>query len=246
MDNNNRGDIRINGSGSAGGGTYNSVVIKGAGRIGGDLKCEILNIGGTGTVEGNLEAADGKINGTGAIEGDAKVRKFRISGSAKIAGSISGEDFSVSGSGTIGKSAEVQTMKIEGSVKIGQDCTAEAFTADGAFEIGGLLNADVVSVRLLGFKSRAKEIGGEKISITVGPAHGMAVIKTLMTMGGILHPNLEAEVIEGDEIMLENTTAKVVRGSNVVIGAGCDIGTVEYKGSYVKNGDARVGSEIKI
>jgi cytoskeletal protein CcmA (bactofilin family) len=61
MDSYNRGDIRINGSGSAGGGTYNSVVIKGSGRIGGDLKCKIFNIGGTGTVEGSLETEDGKI-----------------------------------------------------------------------------------------------------------------------------------------------------------------------------------------
>jgi cytoskeletal protein CcmA (bactofilin family) len=63
---------------------------------------------------------------------------------------------------------------------------------------------------------------------------------------GILHPILEAEIIEGDEIMLENTTAKIVRGNNVMLGAGCDIGTVEYKSNYVKNGDARVGTETKV
>ncbi len=62
MDEYNRGDIKINGSGSAGGGAYNSVVIKGSGRIGGDLKCNIFNISGTGTVEGSLKPADGKIN----------------------------------------------------------------------------------------------------------------------------------------------------------------------------------------
>lgn len=245
MDNNNRGDIRINGSGSAGGGTYNSVVIKGSGRIGGNLKCAVFSIGGTGTVEGSLETADGKINGAGTVEGDVKAEKFKINGSGKIAGSISGGDFAVSGSGSVGKSVDVQSMKIEGSTKIGQDCTAEVFTSDGAFEIGGLLNADVINVRLLGFKSKVREIGGEKISITVGPAHGLAVIKTIMTMG-ILHPGLEADIIEGDEIMLENTTAKVVRGNNVMIGAGCDIGTVEYKGNYVKNADARVGTATKV
>jgi hypothetical protein len=31
-----------------------------------------------------------------------------------------------------------------------------------------------------------------------------------------------------------------------VIGDGCDIGTVEYKNNYVRNGDARVGTETKV
>ncbi|NLT13977.1 MAG: hypothetical protein GXY05_06495 [Clostridiales bacterium] len=245
MDNNNRGDIRINGSGSAGGGTYNSVVIKGSGKISGNLKSDLFSVSGNGAVDGNLETADGKINGACTIGGDLKADKFKISGSGKIDGTVTGGDFAVSGSGIVGKSVEVQSVKIEGSVKIGQDCTAEVFTVDGAFEIGGLLNADDVSVRLLGIKSKAREIGGEKISVTVGPAHGLAVIKTIMTLG-IFHPVLEAEIIEGDEIMLENTTAKIVRGNNIMLGEGCDIGTVEYKNNYVRNGDARVGTETKI
>jgi cytoskeletal protein CcmA (bactofilin family) len=245
MENYNRGDIKINGSGSAGGGTYNSVIIKGSGRIGGDLKCNIFNIGGTGTVEGNLETADGKINGTGTIEGDLNAEKFKINGSGKISGSVSGTDFAVSGSGTVGKNVEVQNIKIEGSTKIGQDCNAEVFTSDGAFEIGGLLNADEVNIRLYGFKSKAREIGGGKITVSLGPSHGLNFIKTIVSIG-ILNPLLEVESIEGDEITLENTTAKIVRGNNVVIGDGCDIGAVEYKGNYVRNGDARVGTETKV
>lgn len=244
MDNNFHGDIKINGSGSAGGGAYNSVIIKGAGKIIGDLTCNVFQISGTGSVEGNLEAQDGKISGSGVIEGDLKAEQFKINGSGKVTGSVTGRDFAVSGSGTVGKNVEVQNIKIEGSTKIALDCNAEVFTSDGSFDIGGLLNADEVNINLLGLKSKAKEIGGGKISVTAGPAHGLGVIKTIISMG-ILNPLLEAEIIEGDEIMLENTTAKIVRGNNVIIGQGCDIGTVEYKGNYVKNGDARVGTETK-
>ncbi len=245
MDNNFRGDIKINGSGSAGGGTYNSVIIKGAGKINGSLKCNIFSVSGTGSVDGDLETSDGKINGSGTIEGDVKADKFKISGTGKVTGSVTGNEFAVSGSGTIGKNVQVQKVKIEGHTKIGEDCTAESFTSDGAFEIGGLLNADEINISLLGFKSKAREIGGGRIKITLGPSHGLAVIKTIISMG-LLNPTLEAEIIEGDEIMLENTTAKVVRGNNVMIGPGCDIGTVEYKGNYVRNGDARVGTETKV
>lgn len=245
MDNNYRGDIKINGSGSAGGGTYNSVIIKGSGKISGDLKCNVLQISGTGLIEGNVEVSEGKINGAGTIEGDLKAEQFKINGSGKVTGSVSGSDFAVSGSGTVGKSVEAQNIKIEGSAKIGTDCNAEVFTSDGAFEIGGLLNADHININLLGFKSKAKEIGGGKIRVTLGPPHGLGVLKTIISMG-ILNPVLEAETIEGDEILLENTTARIVRGNNITIGPGCDIGTVEYKGHYVKNGDARVGTETKV
>lgn len=245
MDNDYRGDIKINGSGSAGGGTYNSVIIKGAGKINGDLKSNIFQISGSGSVEGNLETAEGRISGSGVIEGDLKSPQFKISGSGKVTGSVTGGDFAVLGSGTVGKSVEVQNVKIEGSVKIGLDCNAEVFTSDGSFEIGGLLNADEININLLGFKSKAKEIGGGRISVTGGSSHGFGVIKTIISMG-ILNPALEADIIEGDEIILENTTAKIVRGNNVTIGNGCDIGTVEYRDHYVRNSDARVGTETKV
>jgi hypothetical protein len=39
-------------------------------------------------------------------------------------------------------------------------------------------------------------------------------------------------MIEGDEILLENTKADVVRGKNVQIGKGCEIGLLEYQDSY--------------
>lgn len=245
MDNNFHGDIKINGSGSAGGGTYNSVIIKGTGKINGDLKCNIFSLGGTGSVEGNLEVADGKINGTGTIEGDLKAGKFKMNGTGKITGNIVADEFAVSGSGSFLKNIEAQNVKVEGAAKIGQDCNAEVFTSDGSFEVGGLLNADEINIRLLGFKSRAREIGGGKITVSIGPPHGLGVFKTIVSMG-ILNPLLEADTIEGDEIVLENTTAAIVRGNNITIGAGCDIGTVEYTGHYVKTGDARVGTETKI
>lgn len=245
MDNNYRGDIKINGTGSAGGGTYNSVIIKGAGKITGDLKCNVFQVSGTGTIDGNLDATEGRISGTGTVEGDVRSEQFKINGSGKIAGNMTGSDFAVSGSGTVIKNVEVHNIKIEGSLKIGMDCNAEVFTSDGSFDIGGLLNADEININLLGFKSKAREIGGGKITVSIGPAHGLGVLKTIISMG-ILNPVLEADVIEGDEIMLENTSARIVRGNNITIGPGCDIGTVEYKGHYVKNGDARVGTETKV
>lgn len=43
---------------------------------------------------------------------------------------------------------------------------------------------------------------------------------------------LEASVIEGNEIFLENTKADFVRGRFIHIGSGCEIKHVEYEKNY--------------
>lgn len=235
----------MNGAGSSGGGLFDRVVINGSGKITGDVECEVFQLNGSGYVDGNLKTDEGRMNGAGTIEGDLTARVFKVGGSGRIAGGVTAEELTVSGSGNIGKGITAQSVKVEGTVKIAQDCSAEIFVADGGFEIFGLLNADDITIRLYGLKSKAREIGGGRIRVSVGPAHGLGVIKTILSMG-ILNPVLEADVIEGDEITLENTTAKIVRGNNVVIGNGCDIGTVEYTGHYIKTGDAKVATETKV
>ncbi|MEI8200127.1 MAG: polymer-forming cytoskeletal protein [Eubacteriales bacterium] len=245
MDNTIKGDLKIDGSGSAPGGEYNSVKINGAGRITGDVVCREFRINGSGNVDGNIDMQDGKINGTGTIDGNIKAKLLKITGSGQVRGSISGDNIYVSGSVTIGENLDVQKIKIEGSAKVGHDCNAENFHSDGTFEISGLLNADDITIKLYHSKSRAKEIGGGRISVSVGSDAGFNVLKTIFTLG-MYNPVLEADSIEGDEIVLENTTAKVVRGTNVTVGKGCNIGLVEYKGYLLKTGDAKVGEEKKI
>jgi cytoskeletal protein CcmA (bactofilin family) len=245
MDQNNRGDIRINGSGSAGGGTYDNVIIRGSGKITGSVKCEVFNISGSGDVAGNLEAIDGRISGSGTVEGDVKADRFKISGSGKIKGDLKAKEFSISGSGTVQKNVDAQIVHIEGSGKIGMNCSAEKFTADGGCDIGGLLSADEVTIRIFGLSNKIREIGGGKISVSLGMPHGLGVLRTIVSLG-IFNPVLEVDTIEGDDIVLENTAARIVRGKSVVIGSGCDIGTVEYTEFYQKNIDAKVSAETKL
>jgi hypothetical protein len=53
------------------------------------------------------------------------------------------------------------------------------------------------------------------------------------------------ETIEADEIDLVATTAKMVRGREVKIGAGCDLARVEYSESLTVDPKAKVGEEVK-
>jgi hypothetical protein len=57
---------------------------------------------------------------------------------------------------------------------------------------------------------------------------------------------LTVRIIEGDDIYLENTHAKVVRGNNIEIGPGCEIKLVEYKYSFKKDEMAEVGTHKNI
>jgi cytoskeletal protein CcmA (bactofilin family) len=93
-------------------------------------------------------------------------------------------------------------------------------------------------------KCLAKEIGGEKITVR---KNGLAFrlsqfLKSLFNQ----EERLETDTIEGDEIDLEFTTAKAVRGNRVVIGRGCDIGTVEYKTEFRLEKDGKVGEKRQI
>ena len=60
------------------------------------------------------------------------------------------------------------------------------------------------------------------------------------------HNKLTVDIIEGDDIYLENTHAKVVRGNNITLGPGCEIELVEYKNDFKQDKEAEIGTHRKI
>lgn len=239
------GDLHINGSGSSSGGIFGTVKVNGTGKVNGDVECKEFKINGSGCVDGNIKTSDGVISGSVDIEGSVRAEKFVIRGSGTIKGDFSGGELRISGSARLDGKADAQNLRIEGSAKIGGDCNAENFRSDGSFSIGGMLNADTVDIYLYHTESSAKEIGGEKITVKSGSSAGMRMLKTILSLG-IFNPVLEAGTIEGDEIYLENTNAKVVRGNNITIGDNCKIDLVEYKGQFKKMGNSIISEEKKI
>lgn len=237
-------DLRINGSGSASGGSYNSIRINGSGRITGDVDCSDFVVHGSGEASGKVECKTMRINGSGRVGGELKTDELKVNGSATFHKAVMADSVSVSGSSDMRENLNARTIKVSGSVKVDGDCSAEEFDSDGLFEIDGLLNAGIIDISLYWHKSHAKEIGGEKITVSLGKG-SLGVLASIFSLG-THYPSLEAYSIEGDEITLENTTAKIVRGNNITIGNGCNIGFVEYKGSYRETGDAKVGEHKKV
>lgn len=255
------GSIKISGSGSAGGGVYDEVKISGSGKITSNIECNEFHISGSGKVEGDVKAKEFKTSGSSRIEGNLDAEEIRISGSSHIAGrmnggqvkvsgsahiekGISGGEIEISGSSHIGEGVRVERIRISGGTNIKGDCEAEEFIAKGGFSIDGLLNAGNIEI-CVGGSCSAKEIGGEKIEVREFGGGVFMFNKIINLLFNHTHC-LKTELIEGDDIYLEYTVAKVVRGNNITLGKGCLIDTVEYKGELKVIDDAKVSNQVKI
>lgn len=255
------GDIRISGSGSAGGGKFNVISISGSGEVNGDVECNDLNTSGSSRINGNVKAvsvstsgsskvfgrldADTiKTSGSCKIEGNATVKELKSSGSTKITGDLTGKTAHVSGSAKIEGNVNLEEFKISGGINVGKDCEAERFKASGSFTIGGLLNGDVIDIKLHG-RCSVREIGGEKISVKNGRESVFGLSK-LLEFFKPFERILEVETIEGDEVFVESTKAKVIRGNNIIIGEGSIVDVVEYTGELEVKAGAKVIERKKV
>jgi len=227
-----RNSASISGAGTIGGGIYDRVSISGAGKVTGDLTAEDIKISGAGKIQGKVEANTIAASGSAVFSEDVIADEMKISGSARVDGQVKVKELKCSGSFKTGKGISSEYIKVSGNLRTEGDVEAEIFKASGGFRIGGLLSADRVEIKL-GGRCEVREIGGEKIEVTRGGWREKGILLDglikLFTGGG--NAELHAQLIEGDEITLEDTTADTVRGKTVEIGPGCNIETVEYSES---------------
>lgn len=222
-------NLTVHGSGSYGGGTYGNVKINGEATISGDLDCNRYKILGTSTVKGNTKTKELIIMGESKLDGDVDVNRAKIYGQCNIHGDTTIQENHLKGILQIDGKYRGNIADIKGELIVKGNVEVENFTSSGTFKINGLLNAEEIHINPRFSKSYAKEIGGEKISIRKKSELGNLFLRQ--------HGKVEADVIEGDNIYLEHTTANIVRGTHVEIGAGCNIQVVECSGTYkeVKN-----------
>lgn len=232
--------LKIAGSGSTSGGEFKEVKISGSGRIDGDLECEEFKSSGSSVVKGSVQAERIKINGSSRIDGDLRGGEADLRGHTSVRGAVQVKKLNVSGAGEVDGNVAAEELHVNGSITIQGDCEAEVFQIRGGFQIGGLLNAGVIDIKLYG-GSHAKEIGGEKIRVR---RERLNYLDRLFK--NLFQKKITTDLIEGDEIELVETHAKVVRGTNVTIGKGCEIELVEYKNEFNLEKGAKVGRNQKI
>jgi len=169
-----------------------------------------VKILGEGNIDGDLACTEVKVKGVINVQGDLKTQRIRVMGSSYIDGSLNGDEVAVTG-----------------SLQVTGDCSAESLKIRGGFTVDGLLNAGKLDVALYG-PAHAKEIGG-----------GMINIRPRFRIFSH-YKHLTVETIEGDDVRLAYTTAKVVRGNKVYVGPGCEIDLVEFKDDFRQAKGAKV------
>lgn len=221
-----RPDLRVSGVNHAPGGHYRDVTVEGVGKVQGDVRADgVFRLNGMVTVFGSIDAAEFNGDGKFKVEGNLSAESARLNGMVEVKGAVRGE-----------------TLRLQGMLNVGDHCELERFEAEGGFAVGGLLNAGTIEVRMHA-KCRAQEIGGDAIRVRkMSRSAWQRVWKWMFPKWA---PELEAGLIEGDEIDLENTSASVVRGNRVVIGNGCRIERVEYRTELLKRPGAHVKEEVK-
>ncbi|HOP11500.1 MAG TPA: polymer-forming cytoskeletal protein [Oscillospiraceae bacterium] len=216
-----KNDMHISGSGTIAAGEYGNVKISGSGKINGSISCTELHCSGSAKADGDI-----------LCSGDIK-----CSGSFHCSGNIDAGSITCSGAAKIGEAIKANTIKASGAIKA-TDMEAERIVLSGGCGVSGLLNAETVEINL-GGKCSVGSIGGGKITVKLGGGSGF-------WLGRRRDDLLETGTIEGDEIELENTTADIVRGKNVIIGKNCSIKTVEYSGNLIVDGSSTVKQQTKI
>ncbi len=221
-------DLKIYGQGSSSGGEFKNVIINGSGHIKGDTKCVNLKIYGEGQFDGNLKVEDTiNIKGKTEFNGELKVENLKMQGEVQVKGEIFADDTSITG-----------------NITTDNDFNAEIFKLEGGFTINGLLNADKIKINIY-WPCKVDEIGCSEIIVKKDIKISFLGLKD-MIKPVCNNKILTANIIEGDLIHLENTNAKIVRGKNVTIGAGCKIELVEYKENFKKDEKSIVDKYNKI
>lgn len=234
--------ININGMGTYPGGEFDKVTISGNGKIHGNIKCNKFNISGNGKVVGNINSESFSTSGNCKIEGDLNSKELNISGSLKCLNNINSEKVNVSGVTKIEEKLQGHTIKGSGVLKVASDIECEEIYINGAIKCGGFLNCENFELRIEG-KSEIDEIGASTVKISYER-------RLLQSIFHLFVPKkfykLTVNSIEGDNIYLENSDVKIIRGKNIKIGADCDIDTIEYSGTIEIDDRSKVKNINKI
>lgn len=232
---NTRQDLKASGGINIAGGEYASVRVSGALKVSGTLDCEELHASGAVKVSDNLRCS-GSIGSSGALVagGDVTVTgELHSSGSLTSGAKLSADVLKTSGVCRCGGDIHVRELATSGQLAVDGGVEAERFRSSGKLDIHELLNAEEIDISI-STACAVGDIGGSRITVRKG-WFGFA----------FGNPRLTVESIEGDTVELEYTKAATVRGRTVRIGAGCEIGRVEYSETISVEGGA-VGEQVKL
>ncbi|UDN59209.1 hypothetical protein [Clostridioides sp. ES-S-0010-02] len=238
--------LNFNGMGKCKGGIFDEVNIAGTGKIDGNIKCNKFDSSGSAKVIGTTECNEFFTAGLSKIEGNILASQVTIFGLLKCTGDINSSKVKSGGIINVGGNLKSDIISGEGCLKINKSVECESVDLSGILDCNGFLNCEELKISLHG-TSNLNEVGACSVNIKKG--HGdycksfyRAEKKSgdfekassnlrnlgLLSVKKYTESRLLANVIEADEISLENSEVKIVRGKNINIGKGCYIESLEY------------------
>ncbi|MEG2353986.1 MAG: polymer-forming cytoskeletal protein [Clostridium sp.] len=209
----------------------NIIKSSGSGDITGYVEVDRLQISGSGDIIGNVNADYISISGSSNIDGNVVCNFIELANSSDINGSLSAKTINLKGNCDINGEVTGEELTISGNVTLNESCEVAYFKSYGAVEITRHLYAEEVDIRI-GGDCEIGEIGAGKVTIKRVEIKDMikknGIFSKIINNFKITEKFLRADVIEGDDIFLENTIARIVRGKNIVIGVNCEIENIEY------------------
>lgn len=224
-------------------------------RVKGDVRAEELRTTGSSTVDGSISADVLKCSGSQRVDGSINAGYVKTSGSLKVKGDLESDKFVSEGSFKVGGLLSGDEI----SIRLGGDCQAEEIggerievrsRADLGFDPDEL--SERVERRTRGKRWKFREMGidididFERLSSEMSKLGAKLGNLGLSLTGFGGAGTLRADSIEGDEIYLESTRAKVVRGKRVLIGPDCEIDRVEYEEEFHVHDEAEVKETAQI
>lgn len=202
--------LKMCGAGSSGGGIFKDVRLEGAHKITGNVECEHFDTAGTFKALASISCLT--FSGAGALT---------IQG-------IRTKEMTVAGSCTCEGVVDCEVLEAEGYFKATEEVNAEQIRMEGKFKVVGAMNAETVML-FLHEPSSVSEIGAGKIEVRKSTKKSKSW--NLFTCFMLKKVELEASLIEADDIYLEHCRVEKVCGDHVVIGPNCLIDDVEYRGT---------------
>ncbi|MCL6548196.1 MAG: polymer-forming cytoskeletal protein [Alicyclobacillus sp.] len=189
---------------------------------------------------------DIRIIGNGCAAG-GHYRRVHVVGDAVFDGPVVCEDLHVTGNVRAYGAFQCRRLHLKGELRVDGDVHAdevhilgmiivrgnlegERVNLRGGAQVDGLFSADDLSVRAYG-PVRVGEMGGGRIDIR---SRGWFAQVT----------DVDASVIEGDEVRLRNIRTSLVRGRTVVVGPRCEVQRIEYSARADISPRARVGEVV--
>lgn len=231
----------ISGMGTYGGGEFDRVNISGSGKITGAIKCDALDVSGSAKLEEDITCNRAHVSGSCKVGKNMNAGEIVITGSYKQEGTITSERVEVSGMVKIKQCLNATKLYSTGMLTVEGDINGEEIKNEGMVNCSGLINCEHLEVLCIG-GCKLNEVGAATISVKEQSWN----INKLISLFVPKLTRLSANVMEGDDIYLESSDVKVIRGRNIKLGRECHIDTIEYSGTFEKDEASTVTNLVKV